>query len=252
MRLHTRSVQDNGDIRAFFDGIAGSYRETHGSAARLLAYRLALIRGLLGPRVSGVLLEIGCGPGAHLFSLADAFRRIIGTDLSPNMITAAEMIRRRHPCGARIELYAEPAERLASIENQAADAVLCVGAFEHMPDKATVLGEVGRVLKPRGRFVCLTLNGDYLWYRRVAPLLGYNVQHLSSDRFVNAAELRALLQRAGLRRTRWAIGALSPRATCRAGPRWVWNGWIAWAWFAGRRCCVADCIFAPTRICRGR
>jgi ubiquinone/menaquinone biosynthesis C-methylase UbiE len=199
MRLHTRSVQDIGDIRAFFDGIAGGYRETHGSAARLLAYRLALIRSLLGPHVGGVLLEIGCGPGAHLFSLADAFSRIIGTDLSPNMIATAELIRRTHPCAARIELHAEPAERLASIEDQAADVVLCVGAFEHMPDKAAVLGEVRRVLKPHGRFVCLTLNGDYLWYRRVAPLLGYNVQHLSSDRFVNAAELRALLREAGLR-----------------------------------------------------
>lgn len=199
MRLHTRFVQDGRDIRAFFDGIAGSYQESHGSAARLLAYRLALIRSLLAPCADGVLLEIGCGPGVHLFPLADAFQRIIGADLSPNMIAAAETIRRTHPCAARIELYAEPAERLASIEDQVADAVLCVGVFEHIPDKATVLGEVRRVLKPRGRFVCLTLNANYLWYRRVAPWLGYPVKHLSSDRFVNAAVLRALLQQAGLR-----------------------------------------------------
>ena len=204
MRLHTRFVQDSGDIRAFFDAIAGSYREGHGSATRLLAYRLALIRSLLVPGTGGVLLEIGCGPGVHLFPLADAFRRIMGADLSPNMIAAAETVRRTHPCAARIELYAEPAERLASIEDHTADAVLCVGAFEHMPDKTAVLGEVCRVLKPHGRFVCLTLNGDYLWYRRVAPLLGYKVKHLSSDRFVNAAELRALLQESGLRAT--AVG----------------------------------------------
>jgi len=198
-RLRTRSVQDSGEIRAFFDAIAGGYRESHGSADLLLVYRLALIRRLLAPSLGGVLLDIGCGPGVHLFPLADAFSRAIGVDLSPNMIAAAETIRGTHPCAAHIELHAARAERLACIEDDAADAVLCVGAFEHMPDKPAVLGEVRRVLKPGGRFVCLTLNGDYLWVRRIAPWLGYEVRHLSSDRFVNAAEMRALLQGAGLR-----------------------------------------------------
>jgi len=198
-RLRTRCVQNSDDIRAFFNSIAGSYREKHGSTDLLLNYRLELIRRLLASSLGGVLLEIGCGPGVHLFRLADAFSRAIGADLSPAMIVAAETIRRRHPCAAHIELYAEPAERLASITDNLVDAVLCVGAFEHMPDKSAVLGEVRRVLKPGGRFICLTLNGDYLWYRRIAPWLGYEVKHLSSDRFVNAAEMRALLQGAELR-----------------------------------------------------
>ena len=197
--LRARSVQNSGDIRAFFDAIAGSYRERHGSADVLLDYRLELIRRLLAPSLGGVLLEIGCGPGVHLFPLADAFSRAIGADLSPNMIVAAETIQRTHPCAARIELYAEPAERLASVKDEAADAVLCAGAFEHMPDKPAVLDEVRRVLKPGGRFVCLTLNGDYLWYRRIAPWLGYEVKHLSSDHFVNEGEIRTLMQGAELR-----------------------------------------------------
>jgi len=198
-RLRTRIVQSDDDIRIFFDANAGEYRESHGPAYQLLAYRLNLIRRLLVPSFGGVLVEIGCGPGVHLFPLAHAFGRVIGTDLSPGMIAAANAIRQEHPCAARIELRAEPAERLDSIEVQSADAVLCVGAFEHMTDKPGVLREVQRVLKPGGRFVCLTLNGDYFWYRRVAPRLGYSVKHLSSDRFVNAHELRALLQGAELR-----------------------------------------------------
>src|SRR3972149_3043059 len=59
------------------------------------------------------------------------------------MIAAAETIRRTHPCAAHIELYAESAERLTSIKDHSADAVLCAGAFEHMPDKPAVLGELG-------------------------------------------------------------------------------------------------------------
>jgi len=199
MALRTRIVQDSEGVRAFFDGIAGGYRESHGRADRLLEYRLALIRRLLPSRPGGVLLEIGCGPGAHLFPLASAFDRAIGADLSPNMIAAAALVRRKHPCAAHIGLHAEAAERMVSVENEAVDVVLCTGAFEHMPDKPAVLSEVRRVLKPGGYFVCLTVNGDYLWYRRIAPWLGYEVKHLSSDRFVNEAELRALLLEAGLR-----------------------------------------------------
>ena len=249
--LRTRSVQNSGDIRDFFDAIAGGYRESHGSAELLLDYRLALIRRLLAPRLGGVLLEIGCGPGVHLFPLAHAYSRVIGADLSPNMIAAAETVRRTHPCAAHIELYAEPAERLASIEDQAADAVLCAGAFEHMPDKPAVLDEVRRVLKPGGRFVCLTLNGDYLWYRRIAPWLGYEVKHLSSDRFVNEAEMRALLQGAELRVDELGYWRFVARATCRDGRRGCWNGWTAPAWFANPRCCAADCMFARRKIYQG-
>lgn len=114
------------------------------------------------------------------------------------MIEVAERIRRTHPRAAHIALYTEAAERLASIDDESVDAVLCVGAFEHMPAKAAVLAQVQRVLRPGGRFACLTLNGDALWYRQLASRLGYEVRHLSSDRFVGAAEMQALLERAGL------------------------------------------------------
>ncbi|MFA7505616.1 MAG: class I SAM-dependent methyltransferase [Burkholderiaceae bacterium] len=197
-RLRTRSVRDGGDIRAFFDGIADEYCESHGNAAALLEHRLALIRRLLAPVAGGTLLEIGCGTGTHLFALAGRFGRVIGTDLSPRMIEAAERIRLSHPCAARIELHVAPAETPARIEDDTADAVLCVGAFEHMTDKPAVLAEVRRVLRPGGRLACLTLNGGSLWYRRIAPWLGYETRHLTSDRLVEAAEMRSLLEAAGL------------------------------------------------------
>ncbi len=247
MALRTRTVQDSGGVRAFFDGIAGGYRESHGSADLLLDYRLALIRRLLPTGPGGVLLEIGCGPGVHLFALADKYCRAIGVDLSPNMIAAAAAVRRTHPCAARIDLHAEPAERLVSVADQAVDVVLCTGAFEHMPDQPAVLGEVRRVLKPGGYFVCLTLNGDYLWYRRIAPWLGYEVKHLSSDRFVNEAELRALLQEAGLR--------IHELGYWRFVARGDMPGWAARAleWLDGAgRICKASLLRGGLYVCAGK
>jgi 2-polyprenyl-6-hydroxyphenyl methylase/3-demethylubiquinone-9 3-methyltransferase len=46
--------------------------------------------------------------------------------------------------------------------------------------------------------VCLTPNGDYCWYRQLAPRLGLDTHHLSTDRFLGAAELGELLRDAGL------------------------------------------------------
>jgi ubiquinone/menaquinone biosynthesis C-methylase UbiE len=197
-RLHTCAVRDRDDIRTFFDALAGGYREAHGHAEQLLQRRLTLIRKLIDARNAGVLLDLGCGPGVHLFPLAAAFERVIGIDLSPRMIAVAADIGRTRWPDVRIELHAADAARLTCIAPLSVDVVLCVGALEHMPDQAAVLAEVARVLKPRGRFVCLTVNGASLWYRAVASGLGYDAKHLSTDRFLDAVELRALLSQARL------------------------------------------------------
>lgn len=198
-RLTTRPVHDVDEIRAFFDALATDYHESHGDGGRLLRYRLSVIRRLLSDVERSCLVEIGCGTGLHLFPLAGEFHAAIGTDLSPGMIAAAEAIRAAHPHGMRVHLAADAAECLGGVQDSVADAVLCVGAFEHMQDRHTVLREVQRVLKPGGAFVCLSANGGYVWYTRLAPWLRLATRHLSSDRFVTGSEWRALLREAGLR-----------------------------------------------------
>lgn len=196
--LRTRQARSRDDIRAFFDAIADHYRDRHGDPARLLAGRLALIRTLIGAHAGGVLLDVGCGPGVHLFPLAAEFHRVIGIDFAPRMIAAAARTRAALGCGDQVELRVAGAEDLGCLSPESVDVALCTGALEHIADKAAVLREVSRVLRPGGRFVCLTVNGDHLWYRWIAPRLGFPVKHLSTDTFVGARELRALLDAAGL------------------------------------------------------
>jgi hypothetical protein len=54
-------------------------------------------------------------------------------------------------------------------------------------------------LKLGGRFFCLTPHADYVWYRTMAPLLGYATKHLSSDRIPTRDEFSTLLDQAGFR-----------------------------------------------------
>ena len=188
------------DIRSFFDQCASTGSpEQHGHPQRLLEYRLALVRSLARPRPSDVVLDLGCGNGRHLLALAPEVARGIGIDVSPRMIELARARLRSSPCIANLTFEVDDAEKLKGIADQSIDLAICVGAFEHMIDKRAVLASIYRVLKFGGRFLCLTPDGDYVWYRTIAPVLGFATKHLSSDGMMTHDELSALLDQAGFR-----------------------------------------------------
>jgi ubiquinone/menaquinone biosynthesis C-methylase UbiE len=203
-RLTSLPVRGASDIEDFFDRAAADYREAHGSAERLLTYRLGLIRSLMRFDEGDRVLELGCGPGNHLLPLAGSFASAVGTDLSPAMIEIATQRCHEQRLAHKVRFGAANAETLEGIAPRSFDAAFCVGAFEHMPDKLAVLRSVARSLVPGGRFGCLTPNGDWPWYRTIAPRLGLATTRLSTDRFIGAAEARELLAQAGF--TDVAIG----------------------------------------------
>jgi ubiquinone/menaquinone biosynthesis C-methylase UbiE len=197
--LRTTVVHDHEDVRRFFDACAPCYAENHGDPAGLLRHRLALIRRHARLQPTDAVLEIGCGHGTHLLGLADAFGYGLGTDLSPSMVEVARQRSATSLWRAKLHFAVDRGEHLHSVADASMDVVFCVGAFEHMLDKARMLAMVCRVLKPGGRFVCLTPNGHHLWYRWLAPWLGLETRHLSTDHFLSRHELERLLSEAGLR-----------------------------------------------------
>ena len=112
---------------------------------------------------------------------------------------------------ANLTFEVDDAEELKGIADQSIDLAICIGAFEHMLDKRAVLASIHRVLKFGGRFFCLTLHADYIWYRTIAPLLGFGTKHLSSDRMLTRDEFSALLDQAGFRRIRSAPWTFIPK-----------------------------------------
>ena len=175
------------------------------------------MRSLARPHPSDVLLDLGCGNGHHLLALAPEVARAIGIDISPCMIELARARRRSHPARANLAFEVDNAEELRGIPDQSIDLVICIGAFEHMLDKRRVLASIYRVLKFGGRFFCLTLHADYVWYRTIAPILGVATKHLSSDRLLTQDEFSALLDEVGFRRSRFAHWTFIPKGDMPAG-----------------------------------
>jgi ubiquinone/menaquinone biosynthesis C-methylase UbiE len=208
----TTPSYNTADVRFFFDQSASTGSpEQHGHPQRLLEYRLALVRSLARPRPTDVVLDLGCGNGHHLLALGPEVARGIGIDVSPGMIELARARLRSSPRKANLTFEVDNAEELKEIADESVDLAVCIGAFEHMLDKRAVLASIYRVLKFGGRFVCLTPHADYVWYRTIAPLLGFATMRLSSDRMLNLDEFSALLHQAGFRRIRSAPWTFIPK-----------------------------------------
>lgn len=204
------STRTTAEVKAFFDAFAQENYERHGAADRLLAYRLACLERYAPFQSQETVLDVGCGDGNHLFALAPRIGKGLGVDVSEGMIAVARERRAVSLWADRLSFRVDDAETLASVADASVDVVTCIGALEHMLDQRAVLASIHRVLRPGGRFVGLTLNGDYLWYR-LADRLGIPTRHLSSDHRPTATEAGRWLTAAGFTDIRLDYWTFVPR-----------------------------------------
>jgi 2-polyprenyl-6-hydroxyphenyl methylase/3-demethylubiquinone-9 3-methyltransferase len=196
-RLQTRQIRRPEDVRAFFDACSGDPAWKHGYSQRLIDYRIGLLRAAIHPEGHHVVLDVGCGAGHYLSRLARDIGHGIGIDFSDHMIAAAKESLKDSPYRRKLDFRVDRAEELRTIREGEIDAILYMGALEHMPDKNTVLARSCEVLKPGGRIVILTPNRRFLWYRLIAPALRLDTRHLSTDTFLDGRQIERLLLTTG-------------------------------------------------------
>ena len=117
---------------------------------------LRLVRGFLRRSGASDVLEVGCGPGYALAELAGLpGAALTGIDLSPFMLDAATT---RAGCARLIHADATH----LPVTDASLDAVVAIHLLGHVPGAvaATIVGEVGRVLRPGGRLIV----ADHAWH----------------------------------------------------------------------------------------
>lgn len=196
-KLRTRRIRSRDEIIGLFDEQATHYSEQHGNPGKLLAYRTRLIREAARLQKDDTVLDVGCGTGHHLIAMAEQFRKGIGIDFSETMVQFARMNVEDAQLNSSLTFCLDDAETLATMRENSIDVAMCVGVLEHIPNRLSVVMSIHRVLKSGGRFVCLTPNGDFVWYTTLAPSLDLDTRHLSTDHFLSQVELRKLLRRGG-------------------------------------------------------
>jgi len=111
--------------------------------------------GMLGAvgaevRAEDVVVDIGCGVGRLTRVLAARARRVIGVDVSAEMLARA---RELNPGLTHVEWIHGDGRGLPGVGDGSVDACVSHVVFQHIPDPAVTLGyvcEMGRVLRPGG------------------------------------------------------------------------------------------------------
>ena len=116
------------------------------------------LASFLQPR-HGVILDLACGPGNITRRLAQLAPKamVIGLDLSRQMLERAVRLTAK----ARLDnvFYLRGSALSQPFRSEVFDAVTCCGALQLFSDQDRAMGEIARVLKLQGDFVCQTTLG---------------------------------------------------------------------------------------------
>jgi ubiquinone/menaquinone biosynthesis C-methylase UbiE len=174
--------------REYYDDFARSYDAGRGHAYHRLVDALALRE--LTPLVRDRdVVEVGAGTGLLLLGLTGLARRVVGVDLSREMLRRARQ--------RRLPVVQGRAEALP-LPDASVDVAACFKVFAHLPDPHQALAEMARVVRPGGRVVVELYNPVSLrgLARRLGPARATSARHSEHDvftRFDTLEDLRRVL-----------------------------------------------------------
>lgn len=132
---------DRRDVRETFDRIASHFSQTR-------AHPWPDVEAFLDGRTAAVGLDVGCGNGRHLDTLAQCVDRAIGLDASRALLQAA--IARARTRGVPADWLQGDAVELP-VQDNTVDLALYIATLHHLPDRdarIASLSDLARVLTP--------------------------------------------------------------------------------------------------------
>ncbi len=207
-------------VREMFDRIASRYEllNTLMTAGLHRIWNKKAVEAT-GLRAGGRALDLACGTGSLTRGLARRVGKegyVLGVDFSREMLRVAK----KRPVPG-VEYRLGDATNLIGVESDSFDAATIAYGARNIPDLDALFTEMARVVRPKGRVVCLEiaqpegrLSATFygLWFDRLVPRLGskvsgdawaYSYLPESVKEFVAPDELAVIMRRNGLQDVTW-------------------------------------------------
>ncbi len=149
------------DAPAAYDDMAAWYDEQCIDGFYNAHYDRPAVLALIGAVEGQRILDVGCGGGHYLAALRDAGARVVGVDGSVELLARA-----RARLGDGVQLVAcDLNESLPMFDDGSFDGVLLALVYHHIDDRAGLLVELRRVLRPGGWMVLSTSHPVSDWFQ---------------------------------------------------------------------------------------
>jgi ubiquinone/menaquinone biosynthesis C-methylase UbiE len=134
--------------QSYFESLAGDWERIRKSYFDDRVTSLAIEKLL-------TLADIGCGTGSLTFELARFARKVIGVDLSPEMLRRARAVAKQRDV-RNVEFRQGDALELP-LDSSSVDAAFCVMVLHFLPDPERAIAGLCRIVRPGGSVVLVDL-----------------------------------------------------------------------------------------------
>ncbi|HSQ13300.1 MAG TPA: class I SAM-dependent methyltransferase, partial [Candidatus Deferrimicrobium sp.] len=138
--------------QSYFESLAGDWERIRKSYFDDRVTSLAIEKLL--PR-DLILADIGCGTGSLTFELARFARKVIGVDLSQEMLRRARAAAKEREL-RNVEFRQGDALKLP-LDTRSVDAAFCVMVLHFLPDPERVIAGLCRIVRPGGSVILVDL-----------------------------------------------------------------------------------------------
>lgn len=109
-----------------------------------------LIR-LVQAKKGEIIVDLACGQGFFAREFFKLGAKVIGVDISPELIEAARHLEGAQKKDASVEYHVSPADNLNFIKDQSIDKVAIILSLQNIENANDVIREMTRILRPKGK-----------------------------------------------------------------------------------------------------
>lgn len=137
-------------VKEAFNGLSGSYEKSvdTNSLYNSEYERPSMLAVLPEDLTEKVILDAGCAAGWYTFQLANRGAKVVGIDLSPEMVNAA-----KRRVGERAEVFCHDLSDSLPFASESFDYVVSSLTLHYLQDWQPTFSEFSRILKPGGEFL---------------------------------------------------------------------------------------------------